>query len=66
MDKQITPITITPWPESASELYEPSDRCLSAKLVSTFPDRGSHVISVTDPYGSILGFLDRMDKQVLI
>jgi hypothetical protein len=26
----------TPWPESASELYRPSDRRLSAKLVPTF------------------------------
>jgi hypothetical protein len=25
----------------------------------TFADRGSHVVSVTDPYGSILCFLDR-------
>jgi hypothetical protein len=30
----------TPWPESASELYRPSDRRMSAKLVSTFTDRG--------------------------
>jgi hypothetical protein len=28
-----------PWPESASELYRPSDRRLSAKLMSTFADR---------------------------
>jgi hypothetical protein len=27
---------ITPWPKSASELYRPSDRRLSAKLVPTF------------------------------
>jgi hypothetical protein len=26
----------TPWPQSASELYRPSNRCLSAKLVPTF------------------------------
>jgi CBS-domain-containing membrane protein len=50
---------ITPWPESESELYRPSDRRLSAKLVSTFADKGCHVVSVMDPYGSILGFLDR-------
>jgi hypothetical protein len=31
----------TPWPESASELYRPSDRSVSAKLLSTFADRGS-------------------------
>jgi hypothetical protein len=24
-----------------------------------FPDRGRHVVSVTDPYDRILGFLDR-------
>jgi hypothetical protein len=29
-----------PWPESASELYRPSDRRLSVKLVPTFSDRG--------------------------
>jgi hypothetical protein len=47
------------WPESMSELYQPSDRRLSEKLVPTFADRGCHVVSVTDPYGRILGFLDR-------
>jgi hypothetical protein len=31
---------------------------LSAKLVPTFENRRCHVVSVTDPYGSILGFLD--------
>jgi hypothetical protein len=30
----------TPWPESASELYRPSDSRLPAKLVPTFADRG--------------------------
>jgi hypothetical protein len=49
----------SPWPESASELHRPSDRCLSAKLVSSFADRGCHVVSATDPYGSNLGSLDR-------
>jgi hypothetical protein len=49
----------TPWPESASEQYRPSDRGLSAKLVPTSADTGCHVVSVTDPYGRILGFLDR-------
>jgi hypothetical protein len=48
-----------PWSEPASELYQPSDRCLSAKWLPTFADRGCHMISVTDPYGRILGFLDR-------
>jgi hypothetical protein len=52
----------TPWHESASELYRWSDRRLSAKLVSTFVDRGCHVVSVTDPYGRILDFLDRTDN----
>jgi hypothetical protein len=46
-------------PESASELYRPSDRRLSTKLVPTFADIGCHVVSVTDPYGRNLGFLDR-------
>jgi hypothetical protein len=32
---------------------------LSAKWLPTFVDRGCHVVSVTDPYGRILGFLDR-------
>jgi hypothetical protein len=37
----------------------PSDRRLPAKLVPTFADRGCQVVSVTDPYGRMLGFLDR-------
>jgi hypothetical protein len=49
----------TPWPQSASELYRPSDRRLSAELVPTVADRRCHVVSVTGPYGRILGFLDR-------
>jgi hypothetical protein len=49
----------TPWPQPASELYRPSDRRLLAKLVPTFTDRACHVVSVTDPYGRILVFLDR-------
>jgi hypothetical protein len=40
-----------------SELYRPSDRCLSGKLVPTFADRGCHVVCVTDSYSCILGFL---------
>jgi hypothetical protein len=48
-----------PWPESASELYRPSDRRLSAKWLPTFADKGCHVVSMTDPYDRILGFLDR-------
>jgi hypothetical protein len=37
--------------QSASELYRQSDRCLSAKLVQTFADRGCRVVSATDPPG---------------
>jgi hypothetical protein len=48
----------TPLPESASKLYRLSGRCLPATLVPTFADRRCHVVSVTDPYGRILGFLD--------
>jgi hypothetical protein len=50
----------TPWSESASELYQPSDRLLLAKRLPTFADRGCHVVSVTDPYGRILGFLNEL------
>jgi hypothetical protein len=48
----------TPWSESASQLYRPSDRRLSAKLVPTFVERGCHMVSVMDPYGCIIDFLD--------
>jgi hypothetical protein len=48
-----------PWSESASELHRPSDRRLSAKWLVTFADRGCHMVSVTEPYGRILDFLDR-------
>jgi hypothetical protein len=47
----------TPWPQSASELYRPSDRRLSAKLVPTFL-RIEGPRGVTNPYGRILDFLD--------
>jgi hypothetical protein len=49
----------TPWSESARELYRQGDRRLSAKWLPTFADRGCHVVSVTNPYGRILGFIDR-------
>jgi hypothetical protein len=55
----VTKLKKAPWPESASELYRPSVRRLSAKLVPTFADRGCRVVSVTDPYGRILAFLHR-------
>jgi hypothetical protein len=40
--------------KSAIELYRPSDRRLSEKLVPTFAYRVCYVVSVTDPYGSHL------------
>jgi hypothetical protein len=46
-----------PWSEPARDLHPLSDRRLSAKCLPTFADRGCHVVSVTDPYGRILGFL---------
>jgi hypothetical protein len=49
----------TPWSESARELYWPSDRRLSTKWFPTFANRGCHVVSLTDPFGRILDFLDR-------
>jgi hypothetical protein len=51
--------TKPPWPESASEVYRPSDDRLSEKLVPIFAGRGCHMVSVTDPYVHILDFLDR-------
>jgi hypothetical protein len=51
--------TKTLWPESASELYRPSDRRSSAKLEPIFADRWFHAVSVTNPYGCIIGFLDQ-------
>jgi hypothetical protein len=39
-----------------SDLYRPSDRRLSTKIVPIFANRGCHVVSVTDPYGRILAF----------
>jgi hypothetical protein len=47
----------SPWPESVSELYRLSDRSFSAKLVRTSADRRCHVVSLTDPYGRIIGIL---------
>jgi hypothetical protein len=49
----------TSLPESVSELYPPRDRRLTAKLVSTFEERGCHVVSMRDPYVRDLDFLDR-------
>jgi hypothetical protein len=47
------------WPESAIELYRPSGRRrLSAKLVPTFADIECCVVSTTDLYDRILGFLN--------
>jgi hypothetical protein len=51
-----------PWLESARKLYRPSDRRLLVKLVPTFADRRCLVVSVTDSYGRILGFLDRHEE----
>jgi hypothetical protein len=48
-----------PWPQSASELYRWSNRCLSMKLVPTFAERGCQVVSVMDPHSNILDFPDR-------
>jgi hypothetical protein len=57
LDTLIKQTKQTSWCESASERAR--DRRLSAKLVPNFADRVCHVVSVTDPYGRILGFLDR-------
>jgi hypothetical protein len=39
----------TPWLESAFELYRPSDRLLSTKLMPTLADRGCRVVKATNP-----------------
>jgi hypothetical protein len=58
--KQLTLKKKTPWSESTSELYRPSDRPLVDEMIANFfADRECHVVSVTDPYGRILGFIDR-------
>jgi hypothetical protein len=36
---------------------------LVGKVSATFADRGYHVVSLTDPYGHILGFLDRKNSS---
>jgi hypothetical protein len=43
-----------------SKLYRPSDRRLSTKLVPTFADRGCRLVSSTNPYGRVPGFIDRV------
>jgi hypothetical protein len=30
-----------------------------SEVIANFADRGCHVVSVTDPYGRIIGFPDR-------
>jgi hypothetical protein len=53
-------ITVTAQcPSSQRELYRPSYRRLAAKLVPPFVHRGCRVVSMTDPFVRILGFLDR-------
>jgi hypothetical protein len=60
MPKHGSRIKRTLWPESANELYRPSDRRLSAKSVPTFADRdrgvsrsqrdGSHMAAISVSY----------------
>jgi hypothetical protein len=47
-----------PRPQSSSELYRPTCRRLPTKLMRTFANRGCRVVSMTDPYCRIPGFLD--------
>jgi hypothetical protein len=49
-------INWTPWSESASELYRPSDRRFSAKWLPTFADKGCHVVSVIGTNVRVRGF----------
>jgi hypothetical protein len=48
---------LTPWPQSANELYRPL--LVSEVSANFFADRGCHVVSVTNPYGRNFRFLDR-------
>jgi hypothetical protein len=52
--KQLYINNITPWHQSASELWRPP--LVSEVSANSFADRGCHVVSVTNPYGRILGF----------
>jgi hypothetical protein len=47
---------LTPWPESASELYRQKDRRLPVKLVPTSVDRGrlNHYATAPPPSGILL------------
>jgi hypothetical protein len=62
VESKAVKLNLNPWPESASELYRPSNRSLSVKLVPTLAYRECHVVSVTDPYGSNLDFLELMQS----
>jgi hypothetical protein len=53
---------LTPWPESASEQYRPSDRHLSVKFVPTFTDRGCHVSAWWIPTVVFSGFWTGIKK----
>jgi hypothetical protein len=39
---------------------------LVCEVNTNFEDREYHVVSVTDPYGRILGFLDRSRYQIIM
>jgi hypothetical protein len=45
------------WPESASQLYRPSDRRLSAKLMSTLANKGCYVVSVMEIEYTLLPYV---------
>jgi hypothetical protein len=44
--------------QASKQNLQKNESVLKKKL-ATFADRGCYVVSVTDPYGRILGFLDR-------
>jgi hypothetical protein len=56
-------LKVTPWLKSVIELYRPSDRRLSAKLVPTFADGGVAWSVWRIPYGHNLCFLDRTSLE---
>jgi hypothetical protein len=46
-----------------SSLSPLTRKVMLTMFVSTFADRGCHVVSVTEPYSRVLGFLDRVETN---
>jgi hypothetical protein len=53
----------TPWPQSQASYTDRATAACQRSWCQLFADRGFHVVSVTNPYGRILGFIDRPHRQ---